>query len=96
MALLTSSGISSSLYSVESSDESEVRTDWACSTGFSASDFFWLRLGLVRPDGTSASGYSSPAMLSVSEETDWCEPCRLCPGVRSCLEAVFFGLGVLE
>jgi hypothetical protein len=73
MALLTSSGISSSLYSVESSDEGEVRTDWACTGSLSASGFFWFRLGLVRPEGLSGLGHSSPRRLSVSEETDFCE-----------------------
>jgi hypothetical protein len=95
MALLTSSGISSSLYSVESSDESEVRPNWACKSGLSASGFFWLRLGLVSPAGASGFVHSSPARLSVSEDTDCCEPCRLWPGVKGWPETIFLGLGVL-
>lgn len=88
MAFLTSSGISSSLYKVESSDEIELRADWTCGTFgacLTGSCFRWFRLGLVRPDGASGTGHSSATRLSVSEETDCCD-CRL---------AIFLGLGVL-
>lgn len=86
MAFRTSSGISSSLYKVDSSDEIEVRADWTCGGCRTGSCFGGLRLGLVRPEGASGIEDSSSRRLFVSEETDCSERWRLCS---------FLGLGVL-
>ena len=96
IALLTSSGISSSLYKVDSSDASDERLDCSCGSGTSASAFFWFRLGLVSPEGTSVAGNSSPARLSVPDEADCCESCRSWIGVKGRLATPFWGLGVLD
>lgn len=85
IAFLTSSGISSSLKTVDSEEEMELLGDWitistclsacwGCScAGFRTSP---LRLGDVSPAGFSI-GLSSPAKLSDSDTADTSESCRL-------------------
>ena len=80
---LDSSSLSSSLYTVDSADETELRADCAgaddggggggCfgSEPGSGSEFFGFRLGLVRPDGASGIWKSiSSRRLSDSEPMD--------------------------
>lgn len=74
-AVLTPSDLSSSLYTVDSADDIDVRADWTGTDWLCCSCFLWFRLGLVRPDGHSGIWKrSSSSKLSDSEATDASEP----------------------